>query len=263
MLITFLLILTLMFSCVTPVTFASASYTLTNYTYAQVRADTTSLYKTPSESDVLFYLPNSYFVMLLSNYNNKFYKVQYRDTTGYVLKSSVTPIRETPQTPYLTDVTFWVFSNDGNQLREKPTKNSTVLRTVELLNNIDYYGIITGDELVKNRGTTWYYCKYNGTFGYLYAGLCDNLTLITSNTENVTVNASPFPSDDTDYLYNLVNLTSSLKILLIVLVTLPSGIIIWLLFRKTKTKPFKKPTQKTAIKTRAIKQIQDNIDDTI
>lgn len=213
----------------------------TTYTYAQISGEDTYLYKSINSTQITnayFLLPKTYFVLLLSNIAEDFYKVMYSDVVGYVLKNQVLPVNETPSTPYLQNITFRVYSSDGTNVFSTPfnTKNSTVVETVEVLSPLTYYGEILGDEFILNRGYSWVYCKTkSGNFGYVYKGLCDNFTPFTENSEKVTFKKNVFfEEDDNGYLYNLVNLTPGLKFLLIVLIILPSLGLIYLLF-----KPFK------------------------
>ncbi len=239
--------------------------TLTTYAYARVEDSSTYFYSFPQKNvsdNALFVLPESYFVLLLSNFNDSFYKAQYRDLVGYVLKEEVSPVAETPQNPFFDDFTFWVFSSDGRNVYSTPTsENSTVTTTVDLHEQIDYYGSISGEEMVSGRGTLWYYCKANDIYGYLYEGLCDTTSTLTLNTEEVTYVSNPFEDDDS-YLYNLVEMTSGLKILVLFLLIVPALFLIYLLFKPFKLEQ-KTDKVKQHSKAQTIKQIQDYYDDSL
>ncbi|MFQ6724521.1 MAG: hypothetical protein ACLRFE_04250, partial [Clostridia bacterium] len=75
-----------------------------NCAYAQILHAGCYLYKSPVDntnySNVYFMLENSYFVELLSDYNDEFYKAKYMDIVGYVKKSQVQCVQGTPKTPY-------------------------------------------------------------------------------------------------------------------------------------------------------------------
>lgn len=227
----------------------------TTYIYAQVKSDDTYLYKTPSNATVqnaYFALPNTYFVMLLSNYNDYFYKVQYRDLVGFVLKQKVFPIKEKPTTPYLQNITFRVYSSDGTKVYSSPfnTKDITPTTSVQVFETLNYYGYILGDELIQNRGLVWYYAKTQQSntnpspqesneeakliSGYFYSGLCDSLSYIPPNNEKVTYTNNVFLEEDNSFLFALIDLSPTLKILLVTLICLPSIGLVYLLF-----KPFK------------------------
>ena len=245
---------------------ASSKYT--TYTYAQVKNDSTYFYKSCSSTSLTnayFALPNTYFVLLISNIDENFYKAQYKDIVGYVLKSNVTPIAEKPTTPYPKNLTFRTYSSDGVNVFNSPfnTSNPTIIESIQVLEEVEYYGQIIGDEYISDRGSVWYYCKTNNNnYGYLYKGLCDGLDIITPNTETVTAITSPFTDEDNSYLYNLVDMSIWLKLLLIALVCLPSLGLIYLLFKpNTKTKKQKLSYKKNKLKTQTLNKIQRIIDD--
>ena len=245
--------------------FASSSYT--TYTYAQILQDDVYLYKTastPAQVNAYFKLPKTYFVLLLSNLDDTFYKAQYKDVVGFVLKSSVVPVKETPKTPYPQNVTFRVYTSDGTSMLSNAfnTKDATTIGTATVLENLEFYGEISGDEYVENRGTTWYYGKNSkNQKGYLYAGYCDGLTTILPNTEVVTQTSYPTFNEDNSYLYNLVNLTTPLKILLVSLVILPCFVLVYLLFKPFKLEKNRPQQKKTKQQNQTLNKIQQIIDD--
>ncbi len=255
-----------------PTTYASSltTYTssLTSYTYARAETSGVYLYKSPSSldpSNILFEIPETYFVGLLSNYDSKFYKVMYRDLTGFVLKSSVTPVKETPETPYLENITFRVFSPGGTDLVANPTsKSPTVITTVEQNTTLNYYGKTVGQENISGRGSTWYFgTTTTGERGYIYKGLADQLSHIPLNSERTTAISSPF-GESNDYLYNLVDISLGSKILIILLTTLPVGLLIYLLLKPYKIeKNLTSHTPKNKLHPKTIRQIQDQTDNTI
>ena len=242
--------------------------TLTTYTYARAETSGVYLYKSATSvesSNILFEIPETYFVGLLSNYSNDFYKVMYRDLTGFVLKSSVTPVKEPPQTPYLENITFRVYSPGGTDLVANPTsKSPTVITTVEQNAILNYYGKSIGQENISGRGSTWYFgTTATGERGYIYKGLADQLSHIPLNTERTNAISSPF-EDSNDHLYNLVDLSLGLKILIILLTTLPVGFLVYLLLKPYKIeKALTSHTPKTKLQSKTIHQIQDQTDTTI
>lgn len=237
---------------------AQASYKLTSYVYARAEKEGAFLYKTPSvvqEDNIYFEIPKSYFVLLISNFTTDFYKAQYRDMVGYVLKNTVSPVKEKPQTPYLTNITFRVFSSDGLEMLSSPfpSINKVIVQNVELYKSIDYYGSCYGDEYVEGRGNIWYYCKDEKS-GYLYKGLCDNLSPIPLNTELTTTIENPFETGDNDYLYALVDLSIEMKIILVIVVCAPSILIVYMLF-----KPFRIKKKMTKNRRKSIKNKRKTI----
>ena len=263
----FLLISLILFLIFPNTVFTSASQ-YTTYTYAQINNDNTYLYKTCSSTSLTnayFSLPKTYFVLLISNMDENFYKAQYKDVVGYVLKDDVTPIAETPKTPYPENLTFRTYSSDGTNVLSSPfnTSTPTIVEKINVLEEVQYYGQIIGDEFISNRGYVWYYCKTNNNnYGYLYKGLCDNLTTIIPNNEIVTPITNPFAYEDNSYLYNLIDMPIWLKIILLLLVCLPSLGIMYLLFNPIKKNTKQKLSyRKNKLKTQTINKIQRIIDD--
>ena len=241
---------------------------LTTYVYARAETSGVYLYKSAQnteQSNILFEIPETYFVGLLSDYNSLFYKVMYQDLTGFVLKSSVTPVKETPETPYLEGVTFRVYTPGGTEMVANPTsKSPTVITTVEQNTIIKYYGKSVGQENISGRGSTWYFgTTPTGESGYIYKGLADQLSHIPLNTEKTTALSSPF-GDNNDYLYNLVNISLLSKIVIILLTTLPVALLIYLLLKPYKIeKSLTSHTPKNKLHSKTIRQIEDITDNTL
>ena len=242
------------------------------FNYAQVLEEEVYLYKTNLSTfaqNAYFEIPKTYFVRLLSNIDETFYKAQYQNYVGFVIKNKVTPVEQIPITPFLNNITFRVYAQDGLKLISSPfsSLNPTVVSTLPALPTLNYISKITADELVKDRGYTWFYCSYQEKEGYVYAGYCDNLTPIPLNNEVVTVISNPFEIQDNEYLYSLINLSPFLKAVIIICVCLPCLIIIFLLFKPFKIKKTHLNNTKNykAQKTKTINQIQKVIeeDDTI
>ena len=255
--------------------FVKATSKYITYTYAQVKEDNIYLYKTNLSTfpqNAYFEIPKTYFVTLLNNMDDVSYKVEYNGLVGFVLKSGVTPVLERPQNIVPQNITFRVYSSDGLNMMSSPfsSLNPEVVTTLPFLPTLNYLGKIEADELVEGRGSTWYYCTYQNFSGYVYAGFCDSLTLIPPNTETVTPISNPFYNEDNEYLYNLINLSPFLKVLIITLVCLPCVVLIFLLFkpfkiRKLQNKNLTKLKTNNNNKLRAINKIQKVIeeDDTI
>jgi len=169
--------------------------------YAQILHAGCYLYKTPvdntSYSNTYFMLENSYFVELLSDYNDDFYKAKYLDVVGYVKKSQVQCVQGTPKTPYLNNISFRVYGNLSRALYNKPyanTNNPTLKVYLPLYcEDLIYYGIIYGESAVEERTNIWYYCKYTVTneCGYVYSDACDKMTTIVPNSEKLPYISTP------------------------------------------------------------------------
>ena len=209
--------------------------------YAKVQSNEVYFYTQPSDIGEfqLFKIPISYFVLLTADANDKFYSCRYGDKVGYVKKDEVTPMNGTPLSPYANFASFRVFALDGIDMRSTPRKTplNVVTRIGYLEDNLVYYGSIEGDELVPNKSTTWYYCKYiNGetqTFGYLSSNFCDQLTNIPLNMEEFEiVEGVLFPLPETP-LAPATHLSGTVKTLIIVGVSLPCVVVLYLLIKPT------------------------------
>lgn len=267
--LSFCFIFILFFLCPSFKSFAS-SYT--NFVYARIETSGVYLYKsakTTNLDNAYFELPKSYFVLLVSNIDNEFYKAQYKDVVGYVKKSEVSPVAEKPNKPYPDEVKFWTYSSDGTNIVSSTFSRNNPKDTgsVSVMQELNYYGQMVGDELIKDRGYLWLYCKTENASGYLYAGLCDVSKNFKDNTEVVTKISEPYIDNDDSFLYNLVSLSPALKVILVLLVTLPCFLLVFLLFKpfniKVKQKPILIPQEnkKKKVKNRTINKIQKIIDD--
>ena len=99
------------------------------------------------------------------------------------------------------------------------------------------------EEAISKKGTTWYFCKYfnqNQTYtGYIYAPLCDCLSTINPNTEtfeylqgDVVFEQTSTPQ--TTPTNGLETLSSTTQTIIIVAVSLPCILIIYLILKPTK-----------------------------
>lgn len=219
-----------------------------NYPYAKIEKPNVGFYSLPVDikDNIKFYVEQSYFVQLLENKRDGFYKAQYIDEIGYVKASDLIFVAGTPINPYPTNISFRIFSLNGLNLRSSPIESQgpfNIITTVPYLeNNLMYYGKVNGEEAVSYKGDVWYYSKYltnNSSTqpkGYLYSVFCDLLTVIPINTESLAIISEPIfevdePSSQTDLF---ANLPESLQIIIILSVSLPCLIIIYFLFKPTK-----------------------------
>lgn len=205
---------------------------------------TTSFYFSPTETSEQFYLPETYFVELLSIENEDFYQAKYNDQYGYVKKTSVKPINGIPQTPYLNNISFRVFVPSGANLRSTPQNlgATNLIYSIPFLEtNLLYYGIASGEEVINKKGTNWYFCKYyvnNLSYtGYVYAPLCDCLSPIPTNSEIFEFIEEELTFLDSSISTNtnaLDGLSDVAQTIIIIVVSLPCLLFIYLLFKPTK-----------------------------
>lgn len=233
-------IVTCFSSCKCRYVFASQTY------YAQIpKGQEVYLYSTPNSglNEKMFILPATYFVELLKNANDDFYYARYNDLYGYVLKNEVKPVKNTPTSPFLININFRVFVPSGANLRSSPYNNGSLnlIYSIPFLDcNLMYYGQTFGEEAISKKGKVWYYCKYfsgNVTYvGYLYAPLCDDLGQIYENTEIVEYIDEIKFEDDTVPTNGDVfkGLSSTATTIIIIAISLPCLLFIYLLFKPTK-----------------------------
>ncbi|MBO5885134.1 MAG: hypothetical protein J6Q51_04990, partial [Clostridia bacterium] len=214
------------------------------------RALTTNvyLYSSPividDKSNMIFEIPTTYFVELLNDENELFYKAQYNGIYGYVLKSEVSCINQTPLTPFVSNASFRVFTPSGANLRSSPNESlgaSNLITSIPFMStNMVFYGICKGEEAISYKGNVWYYCKYikenQEYYGYVYSPLCDLLTQFPQNTESFTYVTPDFSyTEQTNQVVEeYLTLSSPWQIILIIVVSLPCILIIYLLFKPTK-----------------------------
>lgn len=209
--------------------------------YAQIITNDCYLLKNANLDSKYFLLEQSYFVKVVEDFDNVFFKVRYLDFEGYVEKSKVNFVEEYPDTPFLSGITFDIYSL-GNVCMRNSAKtindDSNILCTIPLnTKDLLYYGKISGEEAIDGLGNIWYYCAYqnedNKVFkGYIYAPLTSNLSNIAQSDEIVTfVDVAGFTPLD-----NLLYLNLSTKNLLIVITALPTIAVIILMAVPSKIK---------------------------
>lgn len=160
----------------------------TEYYFAQVQNQNVYLYDKPYGTPI-FEIPETYYVKLTQKSENGHYKAEYLNVSGYVLISDIQCVANEPATPYLNGISFRNYGTQSSELRSEPSRlggASTLICELPLYEtNFTYYGEISGEEVVPNRGDIWYYCEYtknNQTkLGYIYAGLVDMKTAQISN----------------------------------------------------------------------------------
>ena len=218
--------------------------------YAKVLNNSTYFYASPSlqTGEQLFVIPSSYFVLLIDDADEDFYHAKYKDLYGYVKKNDVTPMDGTPLNPYANS-SFRVFSQNGLSLMAKPQKNAQVLGTLQFLQEgIPLYGEIIGEELFENSTSTWYYCSSivngNSVTGYAFSYYCDLINKAGENTEY-------FPQitgklDFSNPISSGGGLSDTVKAIIILAVSLPCLVVLYLLLSPHK---HKLPKSKTKVKT--------------
>jgi len=250
----YLIILILFFQPTLPTAYAATDVEY----YARIMYDDVMLYKEPVElddfSNVHFILPRTYFVKLIDETPNGFFKVNYLDFTGYVKKEYVQTIVGTPITPFLENINFRVYSEQSRDLRSEPstlTGSSSQVAYIPLMNrNLTFYGKIVGEELISGRTNIWYYCKYSAEqdyYGYVYSDFCDELTAIQENTEQVTYAENPNFNPEIETTPNAIPLNSNATGIIVAVLCLPACAFLFMIFKNKTILSHEKPKSKEII----------------
>lgn len=211
--------------------------------YAKILFEQVYLYKSPVDNNdynnVYFELPKTYFVELLSRHED-FYEARYLNFIGYVKKDSVQAVSNTPNNPFLTNMSFRVYAELSQNLRSTPTtqtNTSNLITTIpNLTRNITYYGKITGECLIEGRTNIWYYCKYTldkEYYGYVYSDFCDEMAPIPQNTEEVEYITNPTfekPQAPT----NTIPITNNTVGIVIAILSIPALVFVFLIIKGTR-----------------------------
>ena len=208
---------------------------------------TTEIFKTNTINqnldNILCLAEETYFVELISDYDN-LYKVNYNGITGYIKKTDIKEILNTPITPYPYNIKLIVDSNCN--LRSTPTTKSSsnnVISTVYTTsNNITFVGRVVGEEAIDFGGNTWYYVCYNGDYGYIYNNYIKSITPIYQNTENFS-----YLTKVSNTIENPIKDPPSLIIMIIL--GIPLFVVLFILYLPNKKKP-------RTIKQKIIKEIE-------
>lgn len=209
----------------TPVTFSSGNY-------AMIKDDPAYLYVSPDDSsdvkNIICVMEDTYYVEILNTFDEKFYRVNYNGATGYVLRSAVRKVDGIPNTPFPNFVTLKTVSNN-TYLRSSPLKSNNALTIIPSnCTELEYIGYVYGEQVDDFRDNIWYYVKYLDIYGYIYGEYVTSISPIPQNVEQLSFLSDYEP---------LVNpLSNGLCILIVIVLTIPTFLILYLLYRKPKRK---------------------------
>lgn len=189
------------------------------------------------ELDEIVELPAGYFLLQSEDPAPEGYiSVIYDDLTGYVKSSAVTAVDYTPVTKYEQTVKF-TCANDGQpvNLRAEPKRNAEILTVLDSNASGRCYGSVTGEALIKDAGTLWYYVNANGTRGYLYYA---HVT-VPPTPPNIIEKEEPEPSEPTVTEPDPENpndeqIPGWTAIIFIVALCIPVPFVMFYLFKKPK-----------------------------
>ena len=201
--------------------------------YAKIMDNNICFYSSPNENseNILFTLPESYFVMLLGEENQDFYLARYDDIDGYVRKSDVIVMDGTPSQPFASSQ-FRIFALEGMRLYSSPYFNdNNILTSIPYLaDDLIYYGNMQG-ESIPDKSNVWYFCEYQGTKGYVYSVFCDSLSIPTNNEIFNVVDSPNFDGQSPVGSLSPVAMT-----FIVIGVSIPCIIVIYLLIKPTFAK---------------------------
>lgn len=215
--------------------FSNASV-FANSKFARVE-NSTNIYSSQVSKEIICLAEKSYFVQILNEYEDT-YKVSYNGISGYVKKNDVREITSTPLTPYPKNISI-IIGSDCN-LRSSPTTKSQKNNIISTLKagetNIEFIGRIYSDEAIDFCGTTWYYVKYLGEYGYVYNKYIKSITPIYENTEKISYTQA----SNTNIQNPITNIPSMLIIIILSIPLLFILIILYLPKGKIKKQRHKK-----------------------
>jgi len=199
--------------------------------YAKIQSTGASFCSSPSENSALFEIPYSYFVKVESIVDD-YYKVTYKDLSGFVKKDKAKLMSGTPTSPY-AEATFQIYSSFS--LYESPSKNSVAKITLAEQTSLAYYGIKTGQQL-SSKSNEWIFSStsQNGQifYGYVYTGIVDIMPNINQNTETFeTISEDIFNNSSSS---ELSSMSTGTKIMLIISISIPSILILYFLIKPNR-----------------------------
>lgn len=214
------------------VLFSSFQFTYCDNSYARITNSHTYLYRTASRNtdtkNIICVMENTYYVEILLIYDEDFYKVNYNGVSGYVLRQDVKRVKDVPTHPYPSGVEM-VTINNNSYLRTSPNKSNNSLTIVPSnCSKLNYIGKIYGEQVDDFRQNLWYYVEYQGVYGYIYSEYIRSISSIYPNVEELSyVNDNDF--DD------IINpLSNSTCILIIVGMSVPILIIMYMIYKKPR-----------------------------
>ena len=198
--------------------------------------------------DIYFYVPESYFVIVLEAVNDDCVKVQYDKYIGYVKFNTIVLSTFTPIVKTLEGVKFDIKETSGTQIWNKPSTSGSVLTTVPAgFKRISYISKTIGDIPYGGESNVWFYVTYipfanstNVYEGYIYSENSTNLDKIIFNSEtNPEINEIENVSDNSS-----INLNATFRTIIVSLISIPIILFIVVILYKI-VKKIKINTNKT------------------
>lgn len=181
-----------------------------------------------NSSTLLFYVPESYFVSLISATDDNKYFVSYNNFSGYVDAENISLVSFVPNTPTLENITFDISTMAGTQIWDSPNTNGKIFATIPAgTKNIKYIAATLGEIPIGGKTNLWYYAEYtpvsNATKvyqGYVYSESTINISHIALNPESEPQNLTFTKPNQ-----GSISLGSAINTTMIVLICLPFAIL--------------------------------------
>lgn len=203
---------------------------------------TTELYKTniinSNLDNILCLAEESYFVEIIADYDN-LYKVTYNSVTGYIKKTDVKRIVDSPITPYPYNIK--IVMNTNCNLRSSPTTKTNANNVISTIysntTDITFIGRTVGEEAIDFGGNTWYYICYDGQYGYIYNNYIKTISPIYKNNEKFTYKE--------DFVLTTINpITHTPSLIIMIVLAIPLILVLLILYLPNKHKHIKHKKQK-------------------
>lgn len=207
--------------------------------YAQILNSGDFLYRydvyDQSHSNIICLLEKTYYVEVISSSTDKV-RVNYNGVSGYVKPSSIRLVKGVPTTPYPTDIKLQTY-NKNCYLRTTPERGDNTISILPAnCTSLIFIGRTIGENVEDFGQNTWYYVEYLNVKGYIYSSYVQNISSIFPNGENLA-----YIVDRSGLLNPLTNLEC---IIIVIVLTIPSLLILYIIFRKPHDK---KPHRKVKI----------------
>lgn len=204
--------------------------------YVRIISNDTYLYATASNTKPLFALEHTYYAEV-KGVEDRYYRVEISDNVGmfnkiigYVLISKVEAVNQIPLSPLYPSVTVSVTGHSA-KLHLHPDENSAVLIRATISQTMAYYGsIVVG-------GINWYYVNCGDYMGYVNnvnvskAAVPAHPTPLTNPNVDPDPIVDPDPGGEPDLEPDpLNNSFDGVQLALILLITIPSVVIVVMLF---------------------------------
>lgn len=208
--------------------------------YLKITDDSTMFYINSSllETDELFSIPQGYYVLVQKEHET-YYEVSYGENTnstisllGFV-KKSTTLKENTEEDIFPCFLNFKITPKIDTKLYSKDDTNSTIKYAITTGQTLNYIGSKNALDKV------FYFVQMGNSFGYVESTAFDTLTLpphkIPIEEPQEELDTSP---DTTLYAKDTNDIAKAIKTGLIVLITIPAVIIVFIIFTPTKKKKY-------------------------